>query len=282
MTGRHALGAVLALSLGILGVPLGCEGWNAPTILTTHTLPTQEPRGVELPEGVVDQIAGCVQQVTERGDPGKPLVRNMQFGVESAQDGRGGAVALEGATISDAALEGCIAGALRKMTVPVGELPLRVASSVPRRAPGAEARALDAFPLAAVLTASFNPAVIAVAGLMLTVAVVVYVVSTVHPSVSVGPTAVSMPTATAAPTAVPIPVPTAVPATTAVPTAVPTTTAVPKQRKRRYPNQTCENDELDALEAVKDKLCNKTKFPATCTGDRTRPTVVKKHDQIPC
>ena len=44
---------------------------------------------------------------------------------------------------------------------------------------------------------------------------------------------------------------------------------------RRYPNQSCENDELDRLEAEKDKLC-KSAYAADCNIN------VKKQPKIPC
>jgi hypothetical protein len=257
MTVRHALGAVAALTLGLACLPMGCESWDAPMVMNTHPLPSQGPRGVDLPAEVVQQMTACAERIKERGDAEKPLVHAMQFQVEVTEDGHVVAAGVEEASIRDVALTSCIEGALRTMTVPMGQMPLRVASSGPRRAPGAEARALVGLPLASLLAAAFNPAVIVVTGLMLTVVVVVYVTGGVHPGHLLGPTAVSIPTAT----------------------AVPTTTAVPK--KRRYPNQTCENDELDALEAEKKKLCE-SGFAADCSGKRERPVVRDKHDKIPC
>ncbi len=50
---------------------------------------------------------------------------------------------------------------------------------------------------------------------------------------------------------------------------------------RRYPNQTCDDDELKPLEQEKDKLCN-SGYAANCTGDRTREDVKKRLDGIPC
>jgi hypothetical protein len=258
MATRVGLGMGVALLLGLSCLPLGCEGWDAPTILSTHTLPNQAPRGVDLPAEVVQQMTACAERIRERGDPSKPLVHAMQFQVEATEDGHVVAAGLEDTSIRDVALASCIERALRTMTVPMGKLPLRVASSGPRRALGAEARALVGFPLASLLAAAFNPAVIVVTGLMLTVVVVVYLTGGVHPGHLLGPTAVSMPTAT----------------------AVPTTTAVPKPR--RHPNQTCENDELDALEAEKKRLCGK-KYAADCSGNRLKSaTVADRMDNTPC
>jgi hypothetical protein len=258
MATRVGLGMGAALLLGLSCLPLGCEGWDAPMIMNTHPLPSQAPRGVDLPAEVVQHMTACAERVKERGDPAKPLVHAMQFQVEVTEDGHVVAAGVEEASIHDVALASCIEGALRTMTVPMGQMPLRVASSGPRRAPGAEERALMGFPLASLLAAAFNPAVIVVTGLMLTVVVVVYVTGGVHPGHLLGPTAVSIPTAT----------------------AVPTTTAVPKPRK--YPNQTCEDDELKALEAEKKRLCEDTKFPANCTGKREKDSVLDKHNKIPC
>jgi hypothetical protein len=257
MTVRHALGAVAALTLGLACLPMGCESWDAPMVMNTHPLPSQGPRGVDLPAEVVQQMTACAERIKERGDAEKPLVHAMQFRVDVTEDGHVVAAGVEEASIRDVALTSCIEGALRTMTVPMGQMPLRVASSGPRRVPSGEARTLNGFLLAGAL-AAFNPAVIAVIGLSLTVVVMVYLTGGVHPGHLLGPTAVSMPTAT----------------------AVPTTTAVPKPR--RHPNQTCENDELDALEDEKKRLCVDTKFPATCTGKRKFDWVVREQDKIPC
>ena len=253
MTIRHALGTGLALTLGLACVPLGCESWDQPAFPHIHPLPDPARDELKLPASVVQQLTACAEQVPGRSPSGKPKTHNMTFDVQATQDGRVSAVALEAATPSNPALVACIAGVLRGMTLPMDDLPLRVSAAAPRGRLAPESRALAGFPLAGLLTASFGTVVIAVTGLVLVVWVVVYVSEQIVSAILA-------------------------PAR-ATPAAVPSTAAVPKTRK--YPNQTCEDDELEKLEDQKEKLCN-SGYAANCTGNRERPEVKERHEQIPC
>ncbi|WP_128642432.1 hypothetical protein [Rhodococcus opacus] len=54
--------------------------------------------------------------------------------------------------------------------------------------------------------------------------------------------------------------------------------ATPTTATRRYPNQTCEDTELDALQAAKDKICGR--IPGTsCSPSKVSP---KRLDRMPC
>jgi hypothetical protein len=75
------------------------------------------------------------------------------------------------------------------------------------------------------------------------------------------------------------------PTTTAVPApasvAQPNATPAPAVKPRKYPNQTCEDDERERLQAEKKKICDlKGGYAASCTGKSLKDK--EKLAKIPC
>ena len=246
-----ALGAALPLALGLAFAPLGCESWDQPAFTHIHPLPESVQDDIPVPESIVHQLTRCAEQAPERSTSGKRESRAVQFTVHMAQDGRVSDVDLNGSTLGEPAVETCMQGALQGMTLSMYDAPLRVSAVARGSGLTPEYRALNAFPLPPLSILALHPVVIVVAGL--TLLVIVYVVS--EPIVK----AILAPAKAA---------PVAAPAATAAPAA---------SAARRYPNQTCENTELDALEAEKTKLCSGG-VGAQCAEGKND----KKRTRIPC
>jgi Novel toxin 16 len=246
---RLAAAVGCTLVLGAAFVPLGCESWDSPTILNTHPRSSLASSSPDLPESIVQQLTACVAPLPGRTASDKPVTRAMQFGVQVAKDGRVRTVILEDATLRDSALEACMTGVLQAATLPLRGLPLRVSAASVQRPLGPEGRAFAAFPAPMNLGAAFSPVVIEVIGLILVVVVVIYagqeLVSAIDGAMKAAPAAVATTTAASA--------------------------------ARRYPNQTCENTELDALEEAKEELC-KGPYAAQCAASENK----KKKARTPC
>jgi hypothetical protein len=177
------------------------------------------------------------------------------FNVRASRSGRVHAVEIKDSTLGGHEVEACFAGVLQGMTLPMQDLPMRLADPAPRRPAEPHARALVANPAAAAALAPFalTPVVIAGVGFIIVVAIIVYVSSEPSDSTTLDPPLAA--------------------------TAVPTATAVPKTR--RYPNQTCEDDELKKLEAEKENLCDKG-YAVNCKGNWEHQDDRKRLESIPC
>jgi len=249
---RHLLAVGLMLAMGYtFGVATlgGCAGalW---------------PSNGKLPERVVDKLTDCGKKGPT---PLKSVSYDLAFIVhvtEDDEEARVDDVMLTSSTLHLHEVEFCMTKALYGMRTPLEALALRRHKLPPDQAVAPEARAL--FGQAQVVQLLELAALVIVGYAAYTV--VVHLVMDKHRT---KPRPRSATPETDEP---PAPMP-ALSAATAAPTAVPIPTAIPVAR--RYPNQTCEDDELDRLGQEKDKLCERT-YAARCNINE------KKREAIPC
>jgi hypothetical protein len=233
---KLALSLGLTLALGFVFMPLGCGGSGG-----GFDLAAPRQADVDVPEGVALQIRTCA---AERRDHLGSVEHFFIFDVKLASNGEADSVALRESTLRDEGLEVCMVKALRSLTEDA--LPMRRSENGPRGPVPPESRALLGQEEVALACLSSPPCLLTLGFVVAAayVTVQIYLQASSHPGTRTHhPPAV----ATAEPTA------TTAPIATAVPTAVPIPTAIPVAR--RYPNQTCGDDELDRLETEKKKLC---------------------------
>ena len=246
----------LTLALGSAFMPLGCGGSGGGF---SHVASGQGDAVV--PEGVAQELRTCTLEHKAHLERSRHAV---SFDVKLANNGQVDAVALRASTLGDEDLEACMAHALRSLSE--DDLPMRRSEDLPRGPVAPQARALlgaNPAALAAAACIAQPELCVLVLGISLVgaagayyIGVEVYMQPSTHPGTRKHyPPAVTTPPA----------VPTAV----SMATAMPTTTAIPVPR--RYPNQTCDDKELDRLEDEKDKLC-KSGYAAACSGKASDKT----------
>jgi hypothetical protein len=229
---RFALSVGFLVSLGLTFVPSGGCGGAQPV--------------AEMPVRFAEPIRACAVMHEHHLTASDHLVK---FDV-GLVNGQVDSIVLVQSTLQDEELETCLARAIRSFTV--DDLPLRVSANLERDVASPQSRELlgnPAVPLAACLA---SPPCVLALGVVIMGTVVVTVQLTVYSATTTAPI-----TATPATTATPVPTTTATATPTA--TATTTTTSPPIAVPRRWPGQTCENKQLDALEAAKDLVC--TGFP---------------------
>ncbi|MBK9263759.1 MAG: hypothetical protein IPM54_28635 [Polyangiaceae bacterium] len=199
----------------------------------------------EIPEHVAAPIRGCAFEHTHHVRDADHIVK---YDVTLDSNGEVDTIALMDSTVGDEELEQCIAASIRSLTQ--YDLLRHRSENFDRELAPPESRNLlgnPAVPLAACLASP--PCLLSLA--MVMGASVITVQLMVH-AATVKPT-----TTTTAP---PIPIPIAVP--------------------RRWPGQTCEDAELDRLEAEKDKICKPPEgFATDCPKN---PLKKKEYAKIPC
>ncbi len=224
------------------------------------------PSNGQLPERVVDKLTECGKKGPK---PLETVNYDLTFTVHVTEDdveARVDDVMLMDSTLHLEEVEVCMAEALHGMRTPLSALALR------RRTP-----ALDptVAPESRAMLGQAQVALLLEAGAAIIVGFAVYTVI-VHVILDKHRTKAhahpAQPTTVAPPAPVPV-----LSAATAEPTAttVPITTAVPLAR--RYPNQTCSDDELDHLQREKDKVCT-SGYAADCRLNRSE----KMRGRIAC
>jgi hypothetical protein len=254
---RHLLAAGLTLSTGYaFGVFTlgGCGGASWPS------------KG-QLPEGVVERLTEC----GKKGPTPLESVRyNLTFTVRVTEDNVEASVdevMLMDSTLHIDEVEDCMTDALYGMRTPLDALALRRRKLTPDMAVAPEASALFGQAQLALL---LEAAELVVVGYAVYSVVVYFLVTKPHTKPRPAP---ARPQAEDPPKPEP---PNPEPQTGSDPkTTDPPPPPPPAPPGRRYPNQSCENDELDRLEAEKDKLC-KSSYAADCNIN------VKKQPKIPC
>lgn len=250
-TTRFSLGAGLALTLGLAFVPLGCENWDRPMFTSVHAPPHEAPDPRELPEPLRAQIEACAQTLPARAPSEEALHDLIAFGVQVDEDGQAGAVKLARSTLGDRGMEACMAGALHGMRLPLDQFGTLVGEGGGKHPVSPEVwRLLADDPQESL---QMLPAAVSVAGRVIIVVVVLWVV---YEAVKAILAPAKAPSA-----------------------AAPGVAAPPKARK--YPNQTCEDEELAKLEAEKTELCE-SGFSANCKGKRKYEQERQRLDSIPC
>jgi len=247
---RHALGAGFALSLGLTFMPLGCENWNRPMFTPVHRL-EGAPDMQQIPKPVREGFEACLRMLPEAGPEEKEVDHLVAFGVQIHGDGQAGAVRLGRSTLGDRGVEACMAEALQGMRLSLEELQKLIGEGGGKHLVSIEVKGL----LADDRQESFQvlPGALSAAGRIVLVVVVLWVLYEAAKDILAGAKATSA--------------------------AVPRVAAPPKARK--YPNQTCEDEELAKLEAEKDKLCNDG-YAVNCKGNPEHPEDKKRLDTIPC
>jgi hypothetical protein len=188
-------------------------------------------------------------------------------------NGQVDSIVLVQSTHADEELEACLARAIRSFTV--DDFPLRGAANLERDLASPESRALFGNPAAAPLAVCLASAPCLLALVVLVGATAITVQLTVYSATTTAPITATPTTAT--------PVPTTTATATPTATATTTTTSPPIAVPRRYPDQTCENAELDRLGDEMDKLC-KRGFAADCPSEREREIMREKRRKYntPC
>ena len=153
----------VTLSLGVAFVPLGCGSSGAyPSVLPSHG-------GPELPERVVEELTDCVKQAPapSTSAEGDPPTYAIQFDVHVTEGGGISSVEVRDSMLGGGGMEACMASVLRGARLPVR-------AQATQRAP--QARALVASPaLAALAPVSLAPVVLTGIGIIVLVAVTVYI-----------------------------------------------------------------------------------------------------------
>lgn len=224
------------------------------------------PSNGQLPERVVDQLTACGKKGPT---PLESVNYDLTFTVHVTEDdveARVDDVMLTGSTLHLQEVEACMADALHGMRTPLEALALRRRQAAPEPNVSPEARAM--FGQAQVALLLEAGAVLVVGFAVYTV--IVHVITDKHHR---KPRSHPAQPEVAEPPAPPIPTATTMSTATTAPTALPITTAVPLAR--RYPNQTCEDNELDRLGREKDNLCDII-YAAKCNVNE------KKRKDIPC
>lgn len=167
------------------------------------------------------------------------------------EGGRVRKVTLGRSTLGDRGVEACMVGALRGMTLPLSQFGTLVGEGGGKHPVSPEVwRLLADDPQESI---QMLPGAVSVAGRVIIMVVVLWVV---YEAVKEIVTAVKAPSATS-----------------------PRVAAPPKARK--YPTQTCEDEELVKLEVEKDKLC-KEGYAVNCKGNPKNPKDLARLDGIPC
>jgi hypothetical protein len=156
----------VTLSMGVAFVPLGCESSGR----YTSVYPTNG--GPELPGRVVEGLTDCVNQAPapSTSAEGDPPTYAIQFDVHVAEDGGVSSVEVRDSMLGGGGMEGCLAGVLRGARLPVR-------AQATQRAPQSRALVAAAPALAALGPISLVPVVITGVGLIVLVAVTVYIAS---------------------------------------------------------------------------------------------------------
>lgn len=256
---RLTLAAGLTLALGAAVLPLGCAAEEPPFTGVHSTPAVRDPRW--LPEGVVEQLTACAEKLPA-ALPGERNEHLVGFDVQAGRSGAIDRVTLKRSTLSDQGVKACMGEVLSGMTLPIAELAPLLAAGGGKHLLSPEARGLlGGGPLMGSI--ALLPAVLTLARVVIVVAVVVYVSYEVVQAINAYSRSTTTTVAAAAPSA------------TTMATAAVGAKAVAKPR--RYPNQTCENEELDELEEAKNTSCN-VKYPADCSKTRSK----KMLGRIPC
>lgn len=225
------------------------------------------PSNGKLPEGVVDRLTECGKKGPV---PLESVSYDLTFTVHATEEDaevRVDEVMLTGSTLHVQDVEACMTDAFYGMRAPLDVLALRRHKVVPQPDVTPEARSMFGQVEAVVFLEAGAAIVVGFAAYY----VIVHVVMDKRVKKPRAP--VAHPESDTPPAPPPVPVASAVtaePTATAAPTVapVPVTTSTPKAR--RYPNQTCEDDELDRLEGEKDRLC-KVGYAVSCKGDLSKP-----------
>ncbi|MBK9258328.1 MAG: hypothetical protein IPM54_00655 [Polyangiaceae bacterium] len=237
---RLSLSLGFAVGLGFALVPQGCGG--------AHPV-------ADIPEHVAAPIKGCVVEHTHHVRDADHIVK---YDVALDSNGEVDSIALMDSTVGDEELEQCIAASIRSLTQ--YDLLRPRSENFDRELAQPESRTLLGTPAVPLAVCVASPPCLLALGLV--VAGSVYTVQVmVHTATTAKATAIT----------------TGWPMATAKPTT--TTTSPPIALPRKYPNQTCEDAELDRLEGEKNKICNlKVGFAVDCPKDISKP----KFDKIPC
>lgn len=253
---RHLLATGLTLSMGYafgLFTLGGCGSSRAGFA---------PPTDGQLPERVVEKLTEC----TRRGPvPLQPVKHTVAFDVFMNSDGQVEQVALRDSTFHLDEVEACMEGALNALSEGTIDASLR------RRAPASpaplppETRALLGNPI---VIATGVAEVALVVGLI-AVTVVVYYQVVRNTQTHRPPPPIPLVQDPPNPSEDPKPEPKG--------TTDPPPPPAPPPPPRRYPNQTCDDDELDRLESEKDKIC-KSRYAADCRPNRSK----KMRGRVPC
>lgn len=175
----------------------------------------------------------------------------MAFGMRVEESGQVGAATLKRSTVADRGVEACMAGALRGIPLPMRELMAQATSEGRKHAPSPELGGL--FDDDTQVALQMLPVALTVAGGVIIVVLVLWASHEVIEAILApsGATAAAPPRAAAG------------------------------AKARKYPNQTCEDEELKALEKEKSRLCE-SGFAADCSGSRLNPKVAERWDTTPC
>jgi len=238
------------LSLGLMFMPLGCENWNRPMFTPVHRL-QGAPDMQQIPRPVREGFEACLRMLPEAGPEEKEVDHLVAFGVQIHGDGQAGAVRLGRSTLGDRGVEACMAEALQGMRLSLEELQKLIGEGGGKHLVSIEVKGLLADDRQESL--EVLPGVLSAAGRIVVVVVVLWVLYGAAKDILAGAKATSA--------------------------AVPRVAAPPKARK--YPNQTCEDEELAKLEAEKDRLCGEG-FDLNCRGNPKDPGNQTKLDNIPC
>jgi hypothetical protein len=224
------------------------------------------PWNGQLPESVVDKLTDCGKQGP------KPLQRvehALVFNVVMDVDSHVEEVELTDSTLHLPEVEACMVQALYGLSASAEALPLRRRKLESRVASAQQARPL----LGQLQVVQVAEVVVLIGFGYLTYTVVVhYLVTRNHTKPRPHPPAPQTDEPPKPEPPKPEPQTGSDPKTTDPPPPPP-----PSPPARRYPNQTCENDVLDALEADKKKLCY-SGYAAACSGNHDKPKFAK----IPC
>lgn len=264
--------AWFTLALGAAFLPLGCAAEEPFT--GVHSTPApRDPRW--LPEQVVAQLTACAEKLPA-ALPGERTEHLVGFDVQAGRKGEIDRVTLKRSTLGSHGVEACMGSALSEMRLPIEDrVPLLVAEGG-KHALSPEARGLlGGGPLLGSI--ALLPAVLTIARITIVVAVVLYVSYEVVQAIEAYARSTTTTVAAAAPSATT----TATAAAGAITTATAAKDAKAASKRRRKPNQTCENEELDELEAKKTELC-KEKYAANCTGNKENSAVRERLNNIPC
>lgn len=254
---RHVVAVGLTLSMGYaLGLSTlgGCAG--APW-----------PSHGNLPERVVDKLTEC-------GKKGPTPLQSENYDLafivhvtEGGAEARVDDVTLKNSTLHFPEVEACMTDALYGMRAPLEALALRRRNLAPDPTVAPEARVLLG---QAQVVQLLEAMAFIVVGYAAYTVVVTFLRDKHHTKQRPPP-----PRSQVEEPPKPEP-PKPAPRTEADPKTTDPPPPPPPPPPRRYPKQTCENDELDALEAEKKKLCY-SGYAATC-GDPTK----KRFTKIPC
>jgi hypothetical protein len=180
------------------------------------------PPVTEVPENIAEPLKACAFNHERHLGDGEHTVK---FEVNLDSDGRVDSLALVDSDVGDEELEKCLAAAIRSLSV--DDLPLRSAENLERDPAPSQSRNLlgtPAIPLAACLA---SPPCLLTLGLVAGAAMITVQISVLAAS--------RIPRAK--------------------PTATTTAPPIPIARPRRYPGQTCEDEELDEVEGAMKDIC---------------------------